>query len=361
MAAHARDSGSSIGNTSSQPGNQLAIQVNDDRMTLAVAKVPQVYLYGVIDADAPNRLGALIKSGKIRAGSDIYLNAIGGDIDAGMALGKLFRAASLGTHLGVPRRTARSPAGPRAAQCIDACVYAYVGGLYRWAPTGNDRMGAQARNVVDAKTSQHGAAPAPADDKTTYLTDMGIRPESLAPTPTASPDDVIWLNGDQMIAMGVANNGRLPPEVTYRPTSGSTYLSFSQTARDGEHRITLLCRPDGLTLTAYYMIGAERSKKIAARVTHSYFEIDQQPTSQTERGDITAINQSLVFSHPVPMDQLARLLSAHSMGAWLADRGGAVRYGFAIDLDGAKAHLNDYNARCNQLAKLPSNGKTAGT
>jgi len=66
----------------------LAIKVYDDRMTVAVAGAPQVYLSGVIDADAPRRLAELVQSWKVPAGSDVYLNATGDDLDAGMALGR---------------------------------------------------------------------------------------------------------------------------------------------------------------------------------------------------------------------------------------------------------------------------------
>lgn len=335
------------GTRGSVPANsdQLAIQVNNDRMTLAVAKVPQVYLYGRIDADAPHRLEALIKAGKIPPGSDIYLNANGGDMASGLALGRLFRDGALATHLGVPRRTARMPAGPRAAQCLDACAYAYLGGLYRWAPTGNDRLGVQA-GVTDSVS---------ADDKAAYLKDMGIRAGVFAAPANTPTGDVHWFDADPMLASGLANNGRLPTTASYHPMIGATSLSLSQIARDGEHRITLLCRPDGMTLTAYYSVGAERSRKIAARVAHSYFEIDQQPTPQGERDGVAAVNQSLVFSHPVPVAQLNQLLAAHSMGAWLADRGGAVRYGFALDLDAVRSNLRDYSTSCRQIAQQAPN------
>jgi len=81
---------SSSGNVAS---NQLAMQVNDDRMTLSMARVPQIYLYGPIDSDAPRRFESLMKSGRIPNGSDIYLNSPGGSVDAGMTLGRLFRKA----------------------------------------------------------------------------------------------------------------------------------------------------------------------------------------------------------------------------------------------------------------------------
>lgn len=353
LAAQAGDASASLptGNAPGALSAPMAIQVNDDRMTLAVAKVPQVYLYGTIDAGAPQRFEALLKSGKVPAGSDIYLNSPGGDLAAGLALGRLFRANRIGTHLGVPRRVSRESMtmGPREAQCVDACAYAYFGGLYRWAPTGNDRFGAlpAAKHVV------------PESEIGSYLQQMGIRPDLLVPPASTAPEDARWLSGERMVATGLANNGYQQTTAIYQPMDGSSSLQLSQLARDGEHRITLLCRPDGMTVTAHYIIGAERSRKIAARVTRSYFEIDEQPTPQEEHGAVSTVDQSLVFSHPVPVDQVTRLLTARTMGAWLTDRGGAVRYGFLISLNGVQNNLRDYSASCQQLAKAAGGGKQA--
>ncbi|WP_267225342.1 hypothetical protein [Dyella silvae] len=340
LSVHAQTSGTRASQSATQTQNadQLAIQVNDDRMTLAVAKVPQIYLYGPIDANAPQRVEALIKSHKIPEGSDIYLNSPGGDIDAGLALGRLFRSGAMTTHLGSPRRTARSPVVPKASSCVNACAFAFAGGLYRWAPTGNDRMGVQA---IDGASPNTGKL---AD----YLKDMGVNPLVFSNAPG---NDVAWLTNDQVLGYNLANNGRIPPTAVNRPMNGVASLSLTQMARDGEHRLTLLCRPDGITVTAYYTIGAERSRQIVARATQSYFELNHQPATEREHMGIAAVAQSVVFSQPIPLTQLDQLLSARSMGAWLADKGGAVRYGFWMELDPVRDNLRDYRNSCLQIAK----------
>jgi hypothetical protein len=352
MAAEAHSQGAMSHTTKSSAQGQLAeplsIQINSDKLTLAVAKVPQVYLYGTIDADAPNRFAALVRSGKIPPESDVYLNSSGGDISAGQALGRLFRTGSMATHLGVPRRNSRTPAGPRNALCVGACTYAYAGGLFRWAPTGSDHFGVQALDGAHPNTSNGGK---PSSEATTYLKEMGLDPSTLTPASTAPHDDVIWLTGDQMLETGLANNGRLAPTATYHLMSGAPYLTLGQTARDGEHRITLLCRPDGLMLTAYYMIGVDRARRVMARGTRSYFEVDHQQTLQEERDGSSTASQSVVITRQISLAQLAPLLSARSMGAWLSDRGGAVRYGFTIELDSVRNNLREYSANCEQMAK----------
>src|SRR5690242_13560019 len=102
---------------------RLNIHVLNDRLTLAVARHPQVYLYGRIDADAPRRFEKLMKSGRIAPGSDVYLDAREGEADAGMALGRLIRQGGMATHLSAPRKTFPHAGASRTAECVDACAY----------------------------------------------------------------------------------------------------------------------------------------------------------------------------------------------------------------------------------------------
>lgn len=324
--------------------NQLAVQVNDDRMTLSVAKVPQIYLYGPIDAGAAQRIQALIQSYKIPPNSDIYLNSPGGDMAAGMALGRMFRAGKMTTHLGSPRRTARQPIVPKTSQCVDACAYAYAGGLFRWAPTGSDRFGAQAV-----------AGSASASDATAYLKEMGVDPQVFGNQPNG---EITWLSAEQMRADGLSNNGRLTPTAVYGPTNGGTALTLTQQARDGEHRLVLQCRPDGLSITANYAIGADRARQMVARATHSYFEINDKPAAEDNHANISTVGQSIVFTQTLPLTQLNQLPSAYLMAAWLADRGGNVRYGFWMEMDPVRTELRSFSNGCQQIAKQAATAKS---
>jgi len=349
--------------------DQLSIQVNDDRLTLAVAKVPQVYLYGVIDADAPQRFEALMKSWKIPVGSDIYLNSTSGDLHAGLALGRLIRAGSMVTHLGTPRRPLRSGAGLKTAVCTGACTYAYFGGLYRWAPTGTDRIGLLANQAPDPKVISAGQAPQVAKQQTSsqqtsgqqassevasYLKDMGIDPSVLTSAQMTSHDGIAWFTADQMTSTGLANNGRLPLTATYRLLSGAPYLVLSQIHRGGEHRITLLCKPGSVTLTAYDKVGTDRARQIVSRGTWSYFEINQHKRLPQEQGGANVDEQSVVMNRDYPPNQLGYLLYAWTLGAWVSDRNSAFRNGFSFDLAPIRSTLKDYYTTCWRFAPWPT-------
>lgn len=333
-----------------QAAGQLNMQVNDDRMTLSMARVPQIYLYGPIDPGAPQRFESLLRSGRIKPGSDVYLNSPGGSVEAGMALGRLFRQGAIVTHLGVPRlpRQTSSSYFNRSALCEGACAYAYLGGLYRWATSGSDRIG----------FPTYPAQQTPAD-VTAYLKDMGIdlgtlTASSTGPAPAGpAQDPILWPNGDQMIAKGLANNGRQDLIATYKYVQGVPYLELKQQDRNGEHKISFLCKPSGAELTTYDTIGAVRARGIVTREQRSYFELNQQETLPQERGGVTVMDESVVMQRIYPLNQLRQLASAQAMGAWVRDRQG-IRYGFAFEVTGVKKVLNDFDTACTQAAQQHS-------
>ena len=344
---------SAHGTTALGSGNatpqQMAIQVNDDRMTVTMAGAPQIYLYGVIDADAPQRFEALVKSGKIPPGSDVYLNSSQGDLAAGMALGRLFRAGSMTTHLGTPRRKGRAGyRGIKAAVCSGACAYAYFGGLYRWAPTGNDRIGLIRHQAAGAAPGQPESGEAAA-----YLKSMGIDLDGLALVPTSPADSPIWLTADQMTVAGLANNGRLPLKTKSWLLPPAPFLELQQDDRDGSHRLVLQCRPGSVTLTAYDLVGATRARQIVAHETRSYFEVDRQEVLVEPRGAARVVDGAVVITRLYPPAGLGHLLSSRSLGAWVGGRRSAFRYGATFVLYPARHAIKDFYNACWRAAPWP--------
>jgi hypothetical protein len=351
IQAHGVASSASTAAAHGQAANPLAIQVNNDRMTVAITKVPQIYLYGVMDADAPQRFEALVRSGKIPNGSDIYLDSPSGDLRAGIALGRLFRAGSMVTHLGTPRRPLRSSVyTSKTALCVDACTYAYFGGLYRWAPTGTDRMGLSPHGTTDRDM---GHAQQASSDVDAYLKDMGIDLGEFTQTLKTSHDAVVWLTAEQMISTGLANNGDLPLTVKSELSSAAPYLVLSQVDRSGEHRITLQCKPAGVTLTAYDLVGATRAREIVSHGTRSYFEIDRQEALTQQHDGASVASESVMITRPYPATQLEHLLFARSIGAWVGGRTSAFRYGFVFQLYPVRNALKDYYLACWRAAPWP--------
>lgn len=336
------------GAASAKTGSErLNIHVVRDRLTLAVTKYPQVYLYGRIDGDAPRRFEQLMKAGTIVPGSDVYLSSRDGDPAAGMALGRLIRAGDMATHLSAPRKTFPHAGSSRTALCVDACAYAFLGGLYRWAPSGSDRFGLTSPANHAAGTS----SPFSAGVKD-YLAQMGIDPTAFAPAMAATPGRVAWFTPEQLTAAKVVNNGKLVPKASYDVTSAEPSLDLRLTDRKGEHRLTVLCRPGHTLVTAYEHVGAARARQIASRGGSSYFEINGNPVLEGNEG-VSAEGDLLVIRRDYPPSDLVDLLFAGSVGAWVTGRSKAFRDGFAMNPWPLRDQLKVFYYACWRAAPWP--------
>ena len=318
-------------------GERLNIHVLSDRLTLAVARHPQVYLYGRIDPDAPGRFEKLMKAGRIAPGSDVYLSAREGDSRAGMALGRLIRQGGMATHLGAPRKTFPHAAASRTAVCIDACALAFFGGLYRWAPSGSDRLGLTVPLPPDARA---------------YLKGMQVDLGDLAPAPNAPVGTVAWLTAQQLEKTGASNNGRLAPTAHYDIGSATPTLDLRQVDRKGEHRLTVTCRPGQTSVAAYERVGARRAREIVARGARSYFALNGRPVLASKDG-VSAEGDMLVIRRNYPPSDLVDLLFAGSIGAWVDGRSAAFRDGFELHPWGAYKQLKVFYHACWRAAPWP--------
>lgn len=338
LAAHARSA-------------RLNIHVLNDRLTLAVARHPQVYLYGRIDADAPRRFEKLIKTGRIAPGSDVYLDAPEGDADAGMALGRLIRQGGMATHLSAPRKTFPHAGASRTAVCVDACAYAFFGGLYRWAPSGSDRLGL---------SLARGATPAVPAAVRAYLAGMQVDLGDLTAEPGASAGPVLWLSAARLEKSGATNNGRLPPTASYDILSATPTLDLRQVDRKGEHRLTVTCRPGQTLVAAYERVGALHARQIVARGARSYLALNGRPTLVANDG-VSAEGDMLVIRRNFPPSELVDLLFAGSIGAWVDGRSAAFRDGFELHPWGAYKQLKVFYHACWRAAPWPPRASKAAS
>lgn len=344
-------SASALGRVAQVRDGRLEIDVVRDRMTVALTGYPQVFLHGELDAGAPQRFHALMQPGRISAGSDIYLNIREGDPNAGMALGRMFRKAGMATHLGTPRLPKHASVVAKTAVCLDACVYAYLGGVYRWTPGGSDRIGFSV-------PSASGAPPLSA--VSVYLKEMGMDAEALARVAAPSAAGHAWMNADQMLASGLANNGKLKVTVSAHLSPPIPTVELLQVERKGTHRLTIQCRPGRTTVTAFDEVGALRARQVAARSARSYFQLGDAPVLSQARDGAVAEGNALVIRRSYPPADLVDIVSAWSFGAWVDGRSRAFRDGFSMPTHLVYKQLDAYFQACWRAAPWPPRQKERG-
>ncbi len=331
----------------SAPGfaGPLAVHLRSDSITLRMAKAPQLYLAGTIDAAAVEQMRQLLRSGRVSPGTDIYLDSSSGDIAAGIELGRLFRAARLSTHLGT-WHTGSAPARP--ATCLDACAYAWLGGLYRWSPSGTDRIGLHQNLLPDRAAAEPGAPP-PAELRD-YVAAMDVDPARLAQVSGAMANGIAWWDAARLLPAQVANNGRLPLAASYMKTPGDApRLVLSQTVRGREDQVTLQCAPGQVALTARYAVGDERARSLAARAMYAYFEVGEQAWQPHLGKRPQADGDALVFERRMPFAELTNVLRTGSLGAWVEITGSPVRLGFWLAPSLAEKLTQPFYADCQAM------------
>lgn len=164
----------------------FSIRVDPPDALKVIRKNPSwnIVLEGEIDPAAPGRVEAALK--KVGpAGADVYIDSPGGNLFAGMEIGRLLRRARAKTHVGTlavdPSRAALTRLAGRPAvkvlpgYCYSACSLAFLGGIRRSVPQGSaygvHRFSSGPGWESDVKTSQVAAAAV-----TAYIRDMGADP-----------------------------------------------------------------------------------------------------------------------------------------------------------------------------------------
>jgi len=325
----------------------LSITVDDSALTLMVLLVPTVYLSGIIDSGSPARFEALMHSGKIPPGAIVLLNSPGGDLVAGLALGRLFRQGEMRVYISKPYDVVKQEgSGAPAAICVSACAYAYFGGLYRMRPSGDHQFGIHQFYLGNTHTADVGAIQQASGEVVSYLHEMGINPDIFRLASTADRNQVVWLTGEQMLNAGLSNDGKEPLKASYKLVEGHPYLVLEQKTFEGTHKIAFQCLGEQMMLTSYYMVGHDRAEEIVKRGTRSYFEVNERPVLIQPKDGALPLNLSVASMRVVPIEFLRPLQSAESIGAWIDDMNGTHRYGFTIELKSVWPDIQDYYKNC---------------
>jgi hypothetical protein len=237
-----------------QPSEQMQFTiVNPTGIAKMVADSSYIYASGIIDAGAASRFQALMAAKSLPVGTLLFLDSPGGNLLAGMELGRDIRADGFDTYvdasngfdnLGVP--------ASKPSLCASACTLAFLGGRFRFIDEnsiyavhrfyfpGNVGGDSDVAQVVSAEVVQ-------------YMRDMGVDPQLFTLMTEAGESEVVIPTRQQLLSFNVVNNGAEKPVWSINAVDQGLYLKGEENTIWGDNKLLFLCARRGtMLLTAIF-------------------------------------------------------------------------------------------------------------
>ena len=248
--------------SAAQPEATMTVTVVPRSESSVFRDTALVYLEGKIDPGAPDRLSRALDGvkGKIA----IWLNSPGGNLFAGMQLGRIIRKRGASTYI-IDYRTLLP------GECYSSCSLAFLGGVYRFNNNG-------ARYGVHRASLRAGPAGDLGQDLSaavgSYIREMGVDARLLDLWVRAAPDEMYLLSQQEAEGLGVVNNGRRPPDWSIAASAGGARLQGRQATIDVMGTVFFSCDNKQTVLGSVYEAAGE-GERIDIRRWSYWLTIDR--------------------------------------------------------------------------------------
>ena len=186
---------------------------------------------GVIDMDTPSRFRGFLESEPYLP-RQIILHSPGGNLAAGLELGRMIRQAGLTAHVGRSERSFESYSAPcdtwydgvEAGVCLSSCAYAFLGGQERlvdspYYSTGPNLLGFHqfygspergremltATQVAEIETAALSVAQAITGQIVLYAMEMGIDPRVVAFASSIPSNDLYYPTARELDELSIVS------------------------------------------------------------------------------------------------------------------------------------------------------------
>ncbi|WP_431298562.1 hypothetical protein [Tabrizicola sp. BL-A-41-H6] len=204
---------------------------------------------GKIQPEDDKKLSILLDKLSPPPRTTVYINSSGGDVDAAMGIGRIFRSSWFSTSVGtmtfdyerdgcwVTNRVHNS------GICYSAAALAYLGGRLRFLPE-QFEFGVHQFSFKDPDLEKIGAAQIISARISTYLDEMGIRPE-FAETAAAIPgSEILLLDRPQLTKLGLITGGQTGVSWSVEARNKLLYVKGERDSLHG-HQKVMLCYAKG--------------------------------------------------------------------------------------------------------------------
>jgi hypothetical protein len=223
---------------------------------------------GEIDTGSDERLKNFLLENNVPKRSLLFLNSPGGNLLAGMKLGKVIREWELLTQIGkISKSDKKYESDP--GECYSACALAFLGGEYRFykddSEYGVHRFYSPKKSEQDIDVAQIISAIV-----VQYIRDMGVDPELFSFMSRAGSAELVRLTRADMERLRVLNDGIHPPKWTIESIGNGLYLKGERETWRGINKFMIMCAPSGEIILYVVFDPENRGEEVIRHLnTHS--------------------------------------------------------------------------------------------
>ena len=319
-----------------------------------------IVLSGTIDSDAPRRLASILAD-PANHYADVYMNSPGGNLLAGIEIGRQLRIAKARSYIGsgylekTDTKNNLFSFKVQSGNCYSACALAFLGGEYRWhslkSKYGVHRFKTLFTGPHDLAIAQVYSAAIGA-----YIREMGISGELFDYMSSAGHEEILILTEELQLRLKVTNNGRKEASWSIEAIPEGQYLRGEQDSIYGKGKLLFACdaKQMNLWMTSLYNAGINRAKEISAggwfhslMTNGIYFPLNKVHNLSV-KGD------ELIVTFSINKAEASAITSSRSIGhAMQMFRSAPTYVGFSIDIEGEKNQNRFRNFISNCIASFP--------
>ena len=321
--------------------------------------VSRLFIDGVIDEATPAQVEKILSSHN--GEMEVYLNSQGGNLVAGLKMGKIFRKYRAATFVGKYRHLGKSENNPRVYRiepggCESACAFAFLGGYYRFMYSSQSKLGVHRFwSVAGPKVDDLDSGQVITAAIVNYLSEMQIDSALMNYVVLEGKNEMKYLDDEIMRKLNVTNDGRASPEWSIDIGKNGAYLSGRQDIMIGGGQVVMFCDAGRIIMLTRAEVGSKNAqmiiderfipnfmvKKLGGLAPDSLFEI--KPTVFVKDGDYI----DTTFIYPYRLDQVLDRLDAIGVGYMVPDKSGRF-IGFVLDVgsDGNRTRIKKFLSNC---------------
>lgn len=200
--------------------------------------------FGPIQIGDDAKFEAFLKTHRPHAHMRVYIDSTGGDLETGIAIGRLIRTYGFWTGIGkylldFEGSNAIVHARKRVAgQCLSAATLMFLGGTLRHYGQGN-KFGVHQFSFTNPAPEHLGQSQKLSAMLATFVNDMGISPEFLELSSSTDATDISFVDEERLKALDVITGGKRDVEWTVQARSHMICVRGERNSIFGRHKVML--------------------------------------------------------------------------------------------------------------------------